>query len=68
MSAGEGTFTPFPLLHRPASDAALARHDCTACQVRQVLAYYEVDDDSSKHALSLTTFGEEKEWVLLDKA
>ena len=32
------------------------------------IIYYEVDDDNSKHALSLTTFGENKEWVLLDKA
>ena len=83
MSAGEGTFTP-PLQHRTASDAVLARHDCTACQVRQVCAadgrfkvgganvnfiiYYEVDDDNSKHALSLAAFGEDKDWVLLEKA
>ena len=32
------------------------------------IIYYEVDDDNSKHALSLTTFGENKEWVLLEKA
>ena len=32
------------------------------------IIYYEVDDDNSKHALSITTFGENKEWVLLEKA
>ena len=32
------------------------------------IIHYEVDDDNSKHALSLTTFGENKEWVLLEKA
>ena len=32
------------------------------------IIYYEVDDDNSKHALSLAAFGEHKEWVLLEKA
>ena len=32
------------------------------------IIYYEVDDDNSKHALSLAAFGEDKEWVLLEKA
>ena len=32
------------------------------------IIYYEVDDDNSKHALSLAAFGEDKDWVLLEKA
>ena len=32
------------------------------------IIYYEVDDDNSKHALSLAAFGEHKDWVLLEKA
>ena len=32
------------------------------------IIYYEVDDDNSKHTLSLAAFGEDKDWVLLEKA
>ena len=55
VRCGEGTFTPD------------GRFKVGGANVNFII-YYEVDDDNSKHALSLAAFGEDKDWVLLEKA
>ena len=31
------------------------------------IIYYEIDDDKSKHVSSLDSYGEDRDWVLLEK-
>ena len=52
------------MLRSPAMDALRAKYGAHV----NFIIHYDVDDDNSKHALSLATFGEKNEWVLLETA